>query len=477
MTFAQFISILRARWRPALLVLLAIVAATVAVSLSLPKQYKAVASVVVDFKPDPISAVMFGGMASPGFMATQVDIINSDRVAQRVVRNLKLAENPQVRRQWTEETGGEGSFETWLGSVFQRNMDVVPSRESTVISVGYKAPDPRFAAALANAFVQAYIDTTLELRVDPARQYSSFFENRSKDAREALETAQARLSSFQKEKGIIASDERLDIENARLNELSSQLTALQAVSAESKSRQAQAQGAEGDRLSEVLNNSLLTGIKSEISSREAKLKELQTRYGDNHPAVIETKANLAELRAKLDSETRKVTGSVGLNNTVNRQREGEVRAALDAQRAKVLRLKAVRDEGLVIQRDVENAQRNYDAIQQRYTQTSLESQTTQSNVNVLTQATPPLSPSSPRTTLNVLLAVLVGAILAVATALLIELRDRRVRSVDDATSTLGLPVLVTIRRPSSMLAARLGKRDGQMHQRLLAPLPPAGEVA
>ena len=61
-----------------------------------------------------------------------------------------------------------------------------------------------------------------------------------------------------------------------------------------------------------------------------------------------------------------------------------MRAALEAQRAKVLRMKAVRDEGLVLVRDVENAQRAYDAVLARFTQTSLESQTTQSNVNVLT---------------------------------------------------------------------------------------------
>jgi succinoglycan biosynthesis transport protein ExoP len=190
MSFVQFLSILRARWGVMLAVLLLALAAAVTANLLLPRQYTATASVVVDFKPDPVSAVVFGGMASPAFIATQVDIIRSERVALRVVRNLKLAENPQVLAQW-RAGGAEGSVEQWLIRLFQRQVDVVPARESSVIALSYKAPDPRFAAALANAFVAAYIDTALELRVDPARQYAGFFETRSREARDALERAQA----------------------------------------------------------------------------------------------------------------------------------------------------------------------------------------------------------------------------------------------------------------------------------------------
>lgn len=470
MNFLQFLSILRARWLAMTLVVVLLVAAVMGVSLMLPKQYTATASVVVDFKPDPVSAVVYGGMASPAFMATQVDIIRSERVALRVVRNLKLTENPQVQAQWRAATEGQGSVEQWLIRLFQRQVDVVPARESSVIALSYKAPDPRFAAALANAFVQAYIDTVLELRVDPARQYASFFETRSKEARDAVEKAQARLSAFQREHGIVASDERLDIESSRLNELSSQLTALQAIAAESTSRQAAAQGAQGDRLQEVLNNTLIGQLKADASRGEARLQELSTRLGDNHPQVVEIRASLAELRSRLEIETRKLTGSVSVSNTINRQRESEVRAALEAQRAKVLKMKATRDEGLILQREVENAQRAYDAITARLTQTSLESQTTQANVNVLTQAEPPIEPSSPRIVLNLLAALFGGLLLAVVVALLLELRDRRVRTVRDLGVMLDVPVIGVMPRPNASRPVR-ALAGTPIRQRLLAPLP------
>jgi chain length determinant protein EpsF len=477
MTFGQFLSILRARWWVAALVLGLTVATTLAVSLLLPKQYEATASVVVDFKPDPISAAVYGGMPSPAVMATQVDIIGSERVALRVVRTLRLNENPQIRQQWQDETGGEGTVEQWLIGLFAKSLDIQPSRESSVIRVSYKAPDPRFAAGMANAFVQAYIDTALELRVNPARQYSGFFVNQVKELREALEKAQTRISTFQKDKGIIASDERLDVENARLNELSSQLVALQAVAAESRSRQAQAGSAQSDRTQEVLSNPVINQIKTELSRAEARLKELNSKFGDKHPQVIEARASIGELTSRIATETSRVSGGTRVTATINNQREGEVRAALDAQRAKVLRMKAVRDDGLVLQRDLENAQRSYDAVQARLAQTNLESQTTQSNVNVLAQAAPPLEHSSPKLLLNLALAVFLGGLLAVGTALLLEMMDRRVRSPDDILTALDLPVIGLMPKPGAT-----GWRGGKalpsaMQQRLMAPLPPATKGA
>lgn len=475
MTFGQFLSILRARWWLVLLVIGLVTGITLGINLVLPKQYQASASVVLDFKPDPLSSALYGGMAPPALMATQVDIIKSDRVAQRVVRNLKLNENPQIRQQWQQETDGRGSIEAWLATVFQRNMDVKPSRESSVIEISYKSPDPRFAAGLANAFVQAYIDTALELRVDPARQYSTFFDTRSQEAREALEKAQSRVSTFQKENGIIATDERLDIENQRLNELSSQLTMLQAISAESTSRQAQAVGGQGDRMQEVLNNPIIGSMKADLTRSEARLQELTTRLGDNHPQVLEARASAQELRTRLDAETRRVTSGVTVTANINRQRIAEVRSSLEAQRAKVLRMKAVRDEGLVLLRDVENAQRAYDVVLQRFNMTSLESQTTQSNVNVLTQAAPPIKPATPRVVLNTILAFIGGTLLAIGLAMALELRDRRIRNLDDVVATLGLPVIGSMPKPGSKIA--LAKRPSLMQQRLLAPLPAPAKVA
>lgn len=449
MTIRQFLSILNARRNAALLMFLLVVATTIVVSLLLPKQYTGAASVVIDAKPDPVTAMLNPAAALPSFVATQVDIMSSDRVALRVVRDLRLLESPQLREQWQKDADGKGTIEQWLVDVLQKKLDVRPSRESNVVTISYSSPDPRFAADLANAFVQAYIATTQELRVDPAQQFKRFFDVQTKEARDNVERAQAKASAYQREKGITASDERLDVENMRLNELSSQLTLLQGLSAESTSRQGQAQGTQADRLQEVLTNPLIGGLKAELARNEARLQELNSKFGVNHPQVVEAKANISELRARMDAETRRVTSGVAVSNTINKQREAQVRSELEAQRAKVLRLKAVRDEGQVLQREADNAQRIYESLMTRTSQSNLEAQSTQSFANVLTLAQPPVKHSSPRMLINSVVAVFLGAALAIGVALLLELTDRRVRSAEDAMIAIGLPVLGVLPKPGA----------------------------
>lgn len=477
MNFVQFLAILRARYKMALGVFAGIVVLALVASLVWPKSYTAGASVVIDSsKPDPLAAVLYAGGINPGLVATQIDVIQSDRVAFKVVRNLKLTENPQIREQWQSATNGEGSIEQWLSTVFQKNLDVRPSRESNVVTVTYKAADPKFAAALANAFVQAYLETNIEMRVEPARLYSSFFDQRAKESRDLLEKAQSKLSEFQKENGIIATDERLDVENARLSELSSQYVGLQSLASDSGSRQSAARGG-AERMQEVLNNPLIAGLKADQARLEAKLQELTSKLGDKNPQVIEARANLTELKSRIESETSKVGSSLGIANNINQQRAGEIKAQLEAQRAKVLQMKAVRDDGAVLVRDVENAQRTYDQIMQRFNQTTLESLATQSNVSVLSQAVAPIAPTSPRLILNLIIAVFLGTLLAVAVVVGMEMMDRRVRSAEDVAQAVALPIIGVLPSSNARRLFRKAAKANLMQQRLLGHMPDAGKTA
>ena len=440
MTFQQLLLILRARWLVILLTFLIVIGITVALSLLLPKKYTASTAVLVDVKtPDPILGALMPGMMAPGYMATQIDIIQSDRVARRVVRMLKIDENQSARQQWQEETEGKGSIEAYYADLLGKQLDVKPSRESNVINISYKSAEPQFASAIANAFAEAYIDTSVELRADPAKQYAGWFDARTKGLRDQLESAQMTLSKFQRDNGIVNADERLDVENARLQELSSQLVAMQALRTESSSRQAQSGNTE--TLPEVLQSSLVQGLKADVARQEAKLKDLSSQYGPNHPLVLRAVAEGQALRIKLDAEIKRVAGSVGTNARVNVQREAGIRASLEAQKRKVLAIKQQRDEIAVLQREVENAQKAYDLTAQRLVQTNLESQTQQTNVVVLNPAVEPVEPSFPKVPLNIVVSAVLGIMMGVGLALLLEVFNRRVRSAQDIVEYLGLPVI------------------------------------
>ena len=148
MTFAQFLSIVGARKWIGLLILFVAVGATLTISLMLPKQYTATATIVIDVKPDPIAGVMYPGQLAPSYLQTQVDILQSDRVAQRVVKNLRLGDNPQIRAQWTEASP-DAPFEQWMADSLLKSLDAKPSRESNVITLNFRGRDPRFAAGMA----------------------------------------------------------------------------------------------------------------------------------------------------------------------------------------------------------------------------------------------------------------------------------------------------------------------------------------
>jgi len=169
-----------------------------------------------------------------------------------------------------------------------------------------------------------------------------------------------------------------------------------------------------------------------------------------------------KMRADLNAALATVSRSVGGNAQVLRQREEELRAALAAQKARVLELNRTRDELGVLLKDLDSAQRAFDAASQRFSQTRIEAQSEQSDIAVLNPAVAPVEPSGPRILLNTLVAVLLGTVLGVGVALLLELLNRPVRSSSDVQELLGIPVLGSVAwqppRPHGALRSLMAPR-------------------
>jgi polysaccharide biosynthesis transport protein len=441
MTLHQFLLLLQARWRVALFVPLVAILAALAVSLMLPKKYTAQTAVLVDVRsPDPVAGVAVSGIVAPSYMATQVDIIAGDRVAQRVVKALRMDESPVAKEQWMSATQGRGTMEAWLVESLQKNLDVRPSRESNVINITFNGNTAESAAEIANAFAQAYLDVNLALKTEPARLYAVWFEEQTKASRVKLEDAQARLSSFQQKAGIVSSDERTDYETAKLGELSSQLTAVQGETTDSQSKRS----GRGDTVAEVMQSPLINGLKTDVARLESKVQEMSVNLGANHPMRQRAESELASLKSRLASETARISASIETTYRVGKDRERELQGAVGAQKARVLALNKQRDELNVYRRDVEAAQRAYENVSQSASQTRLQSLTNQTNAVRLNTAVAPLLPSSPRLLVNLLIAAFGGTLLGVAFALLLELSNRRVRSAEDLVQMLDLPVLGSI---------------------------------
>lgn len=470
MTLTQLLSVTRARWKVIAAVVAAGTFAAGAVTLLVSKRYEATATVVIDAKGDPFSMFPAGGaMLSTTLMATQYDIIQSDVVARKVLEKSGLLQAPLMQKAWKERADGEGSYVGWASNFIKKNLIVKPSRESNVIEITYEGEDPRFAAALANAFASAYIDTSLELRVAPARQYARFFDDSLTKSKAKVDEARAKLSGYLRDNDLISSDERLDTEINKLNELSQQLVLLGSATADTSNRAAQS----SDRLQDVMNHPNVTSIKSSIVAEEARLGNLMSTLGDNHPQVIQARAGIAELKQKLTQEIRKIGDTVVASNTVSRGREADVRAAYDQQRKRVLKLKEARDAAAVLAKDVENAELSYQNIAARLNQTGLEGQTSQTNVQLLSAAEVPSLASSPNPVLNMIVGGVLSLILGFMAAFFIEMRNPRLRTEEDIEEVFGeapLTTLSSISSPeSSRFFSRLAIGGGDKKQLALLP--------
>jgi succinoglycan biosynthesis transport protein ExoP len=444
------LSALRARYRVFFLVLLATVLVATVVSLLLPKTYVATASLLVDAKNE--QSMTGNPFASPrqqiGYLQTQVDLISSMKVARKVVADLRLADSPAAREAFEDEAKGQGSIEDWLAENLLRYLKVDTS-QSSVIQVMYGSSDPKFSAAVVNAFAKSYMDTHLELRVEPTKQAAVWFDEALKGLRTSLEQAQTKLSDYQRQKGIVSSDERSDVDSTRLAELSSQLVQAQNLTYDARTRQQQAreflnQGIGLDKVPEVLSNPFIQSLKTQLSIGEARLQDLASQYGRNYPLYQRQMSENQSVRERLDSEMRKIVD--GLENAARQssRREAELKDALGAQRSRVLEFKEYRNELGVLARDLETAQRAYDTALQRLTVNKVESSASQTNVAVLNSAVEPRNASRPKIFLNIALAAFVGTVLGLAIVFLMETFDRRVRSFGDLDDGPNVPVLVVL---------------------------------
>jgi len=445
-----FLSALRARLGVFALVLAATILAATVVSLLLPKSYKATASVLVDANRDEqsLSNVLIPPRERIGYMQTQMDIITSERVARKVVQDLKLAEGAASQAAFEKEAGGTGSIESWLVDNLLRRLKVETS-QSSVIQVSFSSADSRFSALVANAFAKAYINTMLELRVEPMQQAAVWFDEQLKSLRANLEDAQAKLTDYHRQQGIISADERLDVENARLGELSSQLVRTQEQTfdldtRERLARDVRKRGASLDKLPDVLANAHVQKLNADLLHGEVKLQELATQYGANYPQYQRQLSENLSLRDQLDAEMRKVVAGIENAKRQSRQREAELQAAMAAQRARLLELKEHRNELTVLTRNVESAQRTYEAAMQRSVVSQVEGRASQSNVALLNAAVAPRGPSHPKVALNIALSVVVGTMLGIGMAILTEFLDRRVRAPIDLDHGQNVPLLAVL---------------------------------
>ncbi len=457
MRFDLLFGILRSRFWLIVSVLAITTLTAVGGSLLMSKRYSATTTIHVDVDTkDPIGGnTVYSRETVRNNLATQIEVIKSEQVVGRVIKSLGMDQDPDTRAEWQEATEGKGDIDSWLSRGILRNLEAAASLDGTTISLTVEHGSPRRAADLANAFANNYKVAALELKTKPAQEYAERFAEQTKRYKDAVELAQKNLSDFQRKSGIITSDEKIDIENMRLQELSTDLVRLQAQLSDSRSRRDAVNRGGDQAVPEVVQNVLIQTLTSELGRAEARLSQIASQFGTNHPARLAVVAEVDELRNRRRQEIARVKEGILSSNSINAQRERETAAALEAQKKKVLDLKSKRDELAVYQRELDSAQRSFDLVARRLTETTVGISAGMSNISILTPAVVPLLPTRPNLLLNTAVGVFLGLFMGLLAAFTLEAAQRPLRSADDLLHSAGVPVLAVLPPSKSTRAQRL----------------------
>ena len=371
-----FLDIVRSRALLIFLTLVVTVAAAGALTYLATTKYTATTSLVLNFdgrNPLDAQGTTPSAQLASTYVATQLDIIRSQKVALKVVEQLGLERDPAWREAYAATDPNPTPIREWIAQQVMENLDAEQQpNNSRVVTVAYTAGSPTDAAKLANAYAQAYVATALELTVEPARRNAAWFDQQLKTMRARLEQSRSQVTEMQSERGVLALDDKLGAETARLDDISRNL------------------------------------VQAQMATAAARARQL----GQNHP----------EYQAAV-------------------QQERALAGQYEAQKRNILRLQAQRDGLDTLLNEVNTQEQNYESTLQTYFKSAMESQFVQTNIAILSPATPPSEPSSPNVLLNMISAVALGLFLGIVGALISEMVNPKVRRVWTPSRYLGDPIV------------------------------------
>lgn len=441
----QLASMISARRGTIFKTLMATMAVTIVVTLLLPKTYTASSDVFLDYKGnDPINGRLFSPMMDESYMQTQLDMIKSQAVAEKVIDSLDLERTAAYRE--SVERQGEARAHSQLVKRINDQTLVVTRRSSRVIEVEYAADAPEQARDLANAVVRAYIDLNQQISSASARarreQYNAQLEHLRKEA----DSIQEKLTKYQQDVGILDPNERNDLQSRQLGDLMTSLIAVQNQQQEAQARKNATDslvrgGLRIDELPEVAQRPNINDLKSKLSDVNKRLSDIQDVLGPRHPKTLALISERDDIATRITREARSSLDAQQIDARRLAMQEEALRKEVDSQRDKLLEQKKHRDTITSYQRQLDSVERVYNTALAKYDEILMASNINTFDLTVLRVAEVPSSHSKPLLLQNIAASILVGLALGFCLALLYELGQRRVRCEDDLVRGIHLPLI------------------------------------
>ncbi len=345
---------------------------------------------------------------------------------------------------------------------------VTPITNTNILSVSVTWKDPQTSAAIANAFGAAVVARQRDLVSSQANAALASLAQQMPLAKARMTQAQSALAAFEAQHRIANIDAQTQATIGSMTALESKIGQLQADRAQAQAQLASASSQIGGTpatitgTTTVSQNPVVAQLQTQLTQVEVQLQQAQQQYTDRYPAVIALKTQRQQLRDAIAKQAQTVvSGESEVPNPVYQQlaqQAANYRATIAADAAQIAELQRQRKalepqlaalpaqtaQLADLQRDAKTAQDVYGALQQKYVNAQVASETALSDVTIVQAASPHDAAVRPSLTLNLAIAIVIGAILGITGALLLEYVDGSITDEREVEEELALPQLGAI---------------------------------
>ena len=439
------------------------------------------ASVRIQIDSKPIKIVEGGQVeASEGgtdFLRTQIELLRSSGVAERVASIAKLADDADffkprefslmsaIRSLFSGEAQSDSvpdraSLTRAAAGIVAGNQSVSLVPGSRLVDVRYSDPSPGRAQRVANAFADAFIASNIDKRFEANVYAKAFLEDQLAQLKLKLEEAETAVIAFAEKEEFVITSEKASIAEANLSAANGALGGLIADRIKSEQLWRQVENVDALNLPQFLLNPVIQGLRSARNTLDGEYKEKLQTFKPGYPAMIQIQNRMKEIDRQIVTEVKAIKESHKAAYEQALQQESEMRTRIETLRVETLDLQRRGIQYNNLKREANTLRTLYEGLLQRHKEVDVAGGVGANNIFIVDRASVPGAPSSPNLSRALMLSLMLGLGGGFGAAYLLERLDDAVRAPDDVERLSGLPTLGVI--PS------VGK-DGKAEKELLNP--------
>lgn len=420
--------------------------------------YSATGSVLIDPKSVNLARAeqpqSYGAPPDTSAVDTQVEILRSQALAERVVRRLKLYNDPEFNGAQAPSFFGlipgkppiaqpDPRLVSRVASALMSHVWVRRAGLTYVVYVGVSSTSPQKAATLTNTYMDEYLKKQLDDKIALVTRANSDLGASLEKMRKDAEVAQSRLQEYKIAHGLMSA-EGATMAEQEVSTLNEQIAQAKADHAEKAARLAAAQaqlrmGSGGADVGAALGSDTIKELRKREAELSVKLAQLKTDFTEDYPEVKRTQAQLKDIRGEIQIEINRIMSNLKAEANAAAGREASLLGSRGAAQGNLASNNQA-TVGLVgLQQKADAAKAIYDAYLNRAKQVAAEGSLQQADGSINSAASVPTAPTSPNMKLGAALALLAGLISAGAAIIMAEFWDKHLRSRLDVERDLGVP--------------------------------------